>query len=284
MQRTGGGQVIGDLHCHTRFSDGSMGIDDLIYNAKRSGLDFVAVTDHDTMAGIRRAQQLGKRIGIGVIAGTEISAYDRERKRRVHLLCYLPHNPDRLVGMMKRTTQAREVSLRASLKKVMRQFPLMEESVQKFSSGSASLFSAHIMNALMDLGYADSIYGTLYHQILSSKGSCYVPHPYPDVREAAKRIRIAGGICVLAHPSVYNSIELMQELAQEGLIDGIERYHPRVKKQDIAQIDAVLEEYNLIATGGTDFHGANSQHPNPLGTCLTTQESLERIFKLSKEK
>lgn len=276
--------MIGDLHCHTRFSDGSMGIDDLIYNAKRSGLDFVAVTDHDTMAGIKRAQQLGRRIGIGILSGTEISAYDRERKRKVHLLCYLPHNPDRLVGMLKRTTQAREVALRASLRKIMRQFPLTEESVQKFSSGAASLFSAHIMNALMDLGYADSIYGTLYHQILGTKGSCYVPHPYPDVREAAKLIHVAGGICVLAHPSVYSSIELMRELAQEGLIEGIERYHPHLKKEDTAEIDAVIEEFHLISTGGTDFHGANSQQPNPLGTCLTMQDSLERIFKLAKSK
>lgn len=284
MQRTGGGSMIGDLHCHTRFSDGSMGIDDLIFYAKRSGLDFVAVTDHDSMAGTRRAQQVGRRIGIGIIAGTEISAYDRERKRKVHLLCYLPHHPDRLVGMLKRTTQAREVSLRASLRKVMGQFPVTEEYVQKFSAGAASLFSAHIMNALMDLGYADSIYGDLYHQILSSSGSCYVPRPYPDVREAAKLIRVAGGISVLAHPSVYDSIELMRELAQEGLIDGIERYHPHLKEEDAAEIDAVLEEYDLISTGGTDFHGANSQHPNPLGTCLTTQDSLERIFKLAKSK
>ena len=276
--------MIGDLHCHTRFSDGSMGIDDLITYAKRSGLDFVAVTDHDTMAGIRRAEQLGKRIGIGIVAGTEISAYDQQRKRKVHLLCYLPQNPDRLVGMLKRTTESREASMRASLRKVMRQFPVTEEHVQKFSSGSASLFSAHIMNALMDLGYADSIYGSLYHQILGSKGSCYVPHSYPDVRDAAKLIRIAGGVCVLAHPSVYRSIELMRELAAEGLIDGVERFHPRVNEEDIPEIEAVIQEYGLLSTGGTDFHGANSQHPNPLGTCLTTQENLELIFKLAKSK
>ena len=63
---------------------------DLIFYAKRSGLDFVGVTDHDTMAGLSRAEQLGKRLGIGVIGGVEMSTRDYARGRRVHLLCYLP--------------------------------------------------------------------------------------------------------------------------------------------------------------------------------------------------
>ena len=82
--------MIGDLHIHTRFSDGSMGIDDVVFYAKRAGLDFIAITDHDTMAGCTRGRVVGERIGIQVLAGVELSCFDRERGRKVHLLCYLP--------------------------------------------------------------------------------------------------------------------------------------------------------------------------------------------------
>lgn len=277
--------MIGDLHCHTRFSDGSLGIDDLILYAKRAGLDFVALTDHDTMAGVSRAEQLGKRYGIGVIGGVEISARDFARDRKVHLLCYQPKVPDRLEGMLKHTLEGRDRAIRESMRRAMKLFPVTEEHVLRCAKGSAALYNVHIMLALADLGYAESLYGSLFRQLLAEKtGSCFVPHAYPDVWEAAKLVKSAGGVCVLAHPSEYDSIDLMEELAGAGVIDGVERYHPRVREKDIPAIDAVIERYGLIATGGTDFHGGNTNHPNPLGTCLTMQEPLERLFKLSKSR
>ena len=276
--------MIGDLHCHTRVSDGSTGIDDVVLYAKRGGLDFVAITDHDTMAGVSRAEQLGRRCGIGVIAGAELSAWDFVRKRKVHLLCYLPKNPDRLEGLMKHTRENRDKAMRESMHRVMRLFPVTEEHILRYAQGSSTLHHVHIMSALMDLGYANTVYGDLFQELLSPHGSCYTPFSYPEVREAAALIKSAGGICVLAHPSVYDSIELMVELAQEGVIDGVERYHPRVKATDIPAIEQVASRYDLIVTGGTDFHGAFSQKPNPLGTCITEQAALKRIFQLSKNR
>ncbi|MEM1484090.1 PHP domain-containing protein [Oscillospiraceae bacterium PP1C4] len=276
--------MIGDLHCHSRISDGSMGIDDLILYAKRAGLDFVALTDHDTMMGVNRAEQLGRRYGINVIGGAEFSTMDFSRKRKVHLLGYLPKNPDRLEGTFKRTLESRDKAVKESMHKVMKLFPVTEEHILRYAAGSASLYKAHIMLALMDLGYADSIYGPLFQRLLGSKGSCFVPHVYADVWETAALIKSAGGVCVLAHPSTYNSIEVMKELATAGAIDGIELYHPHVKQADIPVIEEIIKEYDLISTGGTDFHGRNTQHPNPLGTCLTMRDSLERIFKLSKSR
>ena len=274
--------MIGDLHCHTRFSDGSLGVDDLIFYAKRAGLDFVALTDHDTMAGVKRAEQLGKRFGIGVIGGVEMSCRDPARGRKVHLLCYLPKNPDRLEGQLKRTLESRDRALRESLRKVMRLYPVTEEHVLRFAKGSACLYYVHIMSALCDLGYTDTLYGPLFRRLLGDGGSCKVEHDYGDVWEVAKLIRSAGGVCVLAHPSVYDSIALMREMAEAGALDGVERYHPRLKPGDIPAIDEVVQKYDLIPTGGTDFHGGYAAHPDPLGTCLTMQESLERMFRLSK--
>ncbi|EOS63897.1 MULTISPECIES: PHP domain-containing protein [unclassified Anaerotruncus] len=277
--------MIGDLHCHTRMSDGALGVDDLILYARRGGLDFVAVTDHDTMAGVRRAEQLGRRFGIGVIGGAEFSAWDSARGRKVHLLCLLPKRPDRLEGTFRRTLEGRDRAMRESMKKVMRFFPVTEEHILRHAQGAAAVYSVHIMAALRDLGYTESLYGDLYRELLlGPDGSCFVRQEYPDVHEIAGLIRSAGGICILAHPSSYDSIDLMQELAENGEIDGVERYHPRVKEEDIPVIDAVVGQYQLIPTGGTDFHGGNTRHPSPLGSCLTMQEPLERLFRLSKSR
>ena len=86
----------GDLHVHTTLSDGSLGVEDVIAQAKRIGLDFISITDHDTMSSISRAKVLGDRYGIQAIPGVELTAWDKTRGRKVHILCYAPQKPDRL--------------------------------------------------------------------------------------------------------------------------------------------------------------------------------------------
>lgn len=276
--------MTGDLHCHSRCSDGSLGVEELVQCARRTGLDFLALTDHDTMLGVERAQQAGERYGVRVIGGVELSCWDSQRGRKVHLLCYLPQRPQLLKAAMERTLADRNRAMEQSLALVAGRYPISRELVNRFSQGSACLYNVHIMRALMELGYADRPYGTLFRQLLAPGGSCYVSHAYGEVWETARLIQKAGGVCVLAHPSVYDSIGLMEELAQAGLLDGVERFFPRLREQDIPAIDRVLSEYGLIPTGGTDFHGSNTNHPHPLGTCVTTQDSLERLFHRAKIK
>ena len=81
--------MVCDLHCHSKISDGSMGIEELLAMAKRRGLSVISVTDHDAVAGATRACIIGKRLGLEVIHGVEMSAYDYERKRKVHILGYM---------------------------------------------------------------------------------------------------------------------------------------------------------------------------------------------------
>lgn len=72
--------MIGDLHCHSKLSDGSTGLDDIVFYAKRAGLDALAITDHDTMSGVPRAEILGRRYGLTVIPGVEISTFDPDTR------------------------------------------------------------------------------------------------------------------------------------------------------------------------------------------------------------
>ena len=97
--------MTGDLHCHTRLSDGAMGLEEAVFYAKRSGLNFLSITDHDTMTGVVRAGIIGARHGIRIISGVELSCYDYERKKKVHLLCYLPQNRTGWRVFVKRTVK-----------------------------------------------------------------------------------------------------------------------------------------------------------------------------------
>ena len=99
-----------DLHIHTKLSDGTMGIDDIIVLAKNSGVTTIAVTDHDCQAGTVRAEVIGKRYGINIISGVEFSATDKKRNSKAHILCYLADRPERLEGLCKSNSLLRKKS------------------------------------------------------------------------------------------------------------------------------------------------------------------------------
>lgn len=276
--------MIGDLHCHTRLSDGSLGIDEVLFFAKRAGLDFISITDHDTLAGAKRAAVLGKRYGINVIPGAEFSCKDYKTKRKVHILCYMPQSPDRLEGLCMKMLESRNKAGKEMLSLVMKQYPITAEQVSRYSMGSKALYKAHIMNAIIDLGYDNRIYGEVYQKLLSEReGSCYVPCSYPDVMDVLPLIREAGGLSVMAHPAQYDSLALLEQLAEKELIDGVELYHPRNSEQDRRTIAQIADRYGLVTTGGSDFHGYYAMVANPIGTCVTTKESLDALFRLRKK-
>ncbi len=277
--------MIGDLHCHSKLSDGSTGLEDIVFYAKRAGLDVLAVTDHDTMSGISRAEILGKRYGITIMPGVEISTFDEATGRRVHILCYLPHKPDHLAGLLNRTLEERRRSGEEMIKKVTRCFPVTPEHIFRYAGASNSIYKVHIMQALLDLGYDTAVYGSLYQKLFSDKdGTCLVKTVYPKLDEVLETIKGARGIAVFAHPSVYHSMDLVRRLAPSGLIDGIEVYHPRNTPEDQAELLNLCKQNQLIVTGGTDFHGSYaSGKSNPLGTCVTDQNNLSKLFLRSKE-
>lgn len=275
--------MIGDLHCHTRLSDGSMSIDDLIFYAKRAGLDFIAVTDHDTMEGVTRAAILGKRYGINVISAAELSCWDEARGRKTHILCYLPEKPDRLQGLFTQMLDNRTKTGKRIIRAVMRYYPITEEHISRYTLGSKSIYKAHIIQALLDLGYDCQSHGDLYRELFDYQtGTCARTVEYLGLYEALETIRSAGGIAVLAHPPVYDSMELLEELAKKEMIQGVETYHPRISPGDEQEISRLAEKYGLIKVGGSDFHGFLSGRPNPLASRISPAQSINALFQLKK--
>ena len=275
--------MAADLHCHTKMSDGSTGIDELLQLAKKRGLKAVAVTDHDTFAGATRAKILGERTGIQVVPGVEFSCIDGRTGRKAHLLCYLCENPDRLEGLCRRMGDSRKKAAAVMLQKIMRQYPITPEMVSRRAQGSTNIFKQHIMHALMDAGYAVTLYGELFDKLFHSQtGIALFPLEYPDVRDVLAQIHEAGGVAVLAHPGVYDSYGLLEELTVLGL-DGVEVWHPRNREGDAQRLSAFAKEHGLLMTGGSDFHGMYSKKPNPVGSCTAPDEQLSLLFKRGEQ-
>lgn len=268
-----------DLHCHTKLSDGSVNVDELVGMAHQRGIQTIAVTDHDTYAGVPLAILCGKRYGVGIIPGVEISTFDYQRKRKAHILCYSFQYPEKLDPILKKTEENRKRAGFIMLEKVLKLYPITRDMVLRRAEGSTNLYKQHIMHALMDAGYTNAIYGPLFYELFDSKdGAVYASVAYPEVRDIIPLIHEAGGVAVLAHPAEYNSYELLEELADQGL-DGVEVSHPRNKEGDEEKLCAFAKEKGLIMTGGTDFHGMYSSRFHPIGTFLTEDSQIERLKK-----
>ncbi len=274
-----------DLHCHTTISDGSLGISDVIQQADRNGVRTLAITDHDSIASISRGSVVGKRYNVNVIPAAEFSAFDGSRNRKVHILCYMPKKPDRLQGLCLRTSEGRTKLGKSFVVQVLKKYPISVESVLKYSAGSKAVYKCHIMHALMDYGYTTELYGDVYNSIFDSReGLCAEQVKqeadfYPDVRFVTNLIRESGGISVMAHPMVFDSMSLLEELASEGAINGVEVMHSSASAADMEQLRALADKYNLIKTGGSDFHGFYNHYAIQIGSMETAEDQLERIIK-----
>lgn len=277
--------MIGDLHCHTTLSDGSLGIEDIIVQAKRMEIDFISITDHDTMSSINRAKVLGERYGVQTIPGVELSAWDKKRNRKVHILCYAPQKPDRLEGLCLKSCEIRRKCATEMVENVMKLYPITAESVMKHATGSKSIFKQHIMHALIDYGYTTHFYGKLNHELFNHEsGSCIVEREYPDVNFVLDLIHSARGVAVMAHPVYYDSIDLLKELAESGKIDGAEVYHYSANEEQQKDILDIAQKYGLIVTGGSDFHGLYNERSTHIGSNVTSKENIDRILKPANRK
>lgn len=268
-----------DLHCHSKISDGSLGIEEIVAMARRRGLSALAITDHDAVVGATRAVIVGKRLGVPVIHGVELSAMDPATNRKVHILAYMCDTPDRLEGLCRRTNASRKAAATAMMKKVLRYYPILPESVARCASGSTNVYKQHIMHTLMDAGYADSFYGETYQKLFSPDTGCaYVPVEYPTVDEVIELVHSAGGLVVLAHPYTYDSIDLMQTLAKDNKLDGIEVWHPRNNAEQTAWLKDFAVQNKLLMTGGSDFHGMYTSKPRPLGSFTAPDETVQLML------
>lgn len=274
----------GDLHTHTVHSDGACEPEQVFQMAKQAGLDVVAITDHDYIEPFDRDVQLAGRFGLTALHGTELSTYDYKRNRRVHILCYFPQRLEPVQKYCRMVCENRRKAGVEMAQLVAGHFPITLRQVEEAAAKSASIFKQHIMYVLMQAGYSTQMYGPLWKELFDGKtGSCVRTCIQPDVWQVLPDLHAAGAIVVLAHPFTYQSMDIMQELTQAGLLDGIEVWQSKTTPDQEEYLLGFARAHALIPTGGSDFHGAFASRVAPLGCAPTPGESIRAILQKKEE-
>lgn len=276
----------GDLHTHTNFSDGSSEIELLPFLAGRAGLTHLAVSDHDTLLAARYARAHPCCEGVTLLPAAELTGFDRRRGRRVHLLCYCPQETPELAAFCETMGRRRNEAAERSIAQLEQMYPQFTRAAAlAYAARSGVTYKTHLIRVLYDYGYTDGVYRELYRTLFGRPDGLVLHEPaYDDVYDVLSMLRRTGGVTVLAHPSVYRSMELAAELAEQGWIDGVEIDHPRNTPEDRQALHELARRYGLIVTGGTDFHGLHTSRPVPLGTYTTADSQIARILALADER
>lgn len=271
--------MSGDLHCHTRLSNGSLSIDEIIALAKSKGVETIAITDHDCLTGTVRAKIIGERNGIKVITGAEISALDPESGEVVHILCYLPEFPDRLEEICHYNSNARKRASQYMMLKAAQRYPVTPDLIKRCATGATNLFPQHFMQALTEIGAADGFYGKVYEELFSadSENNIIVKPSFKDAKTVIDAIHTANGIAVLAHPAKYGGYDTAVRFASYG-IDGIEVWHPSADENLTAQLLSYTKKNKLLATGGSSFHGLYNKDTLTVGSYCTPKTQLQELL------
>ena len=246
-----------DLHTHSTCSDGTFTPRRLVHLAKETGLRAVALTDHDTVAGVQEALEAGENIGLEVVAGVEISA--EHSPGIMHILGYYlsPTNPE-LLDVLKRLQEARAARYPRIIERLQAlDLEITETEVTSLSEGQVG--RSHIARALVNRGHASSL-SEAFARYLKKGGPAYVEKSRLPAQEVIALIRRAGGLTVLAHPFSLGIdqpgelISLVRRLRATGL-EGIEVFSPHHTEEMTAFYREIASRHGLLCTGGSDFHG-----------------------------
>ena len=246
--------MLVDLHVHSNVSDGTRSPREVVFHAKEKGLHAMALTDHDTVGGLDEAIEAGALYQIEVIPGIELSADFPNDNLHFVGLCIDYKNKDFLTKLapLRDARKIRNTKMLAQLKDLGFNIAVDENS--------DITTRAHFARALLERGYVASI-KEAFDLYLSPGKPGYVKRVTPSPEECIDLIHEAGGVAILAHPTLYNLSmvdleELIVRLAHYGL-DGIEAIYPLHSPEEEAYFIVLARKLNLIISGGSDFHGDN---------------------------
>jgi len=242
-----------DLHTHTIRSDGVLAPTELIAQAARAGLAAIAVTDHDTTAGVHEAIAAGRNLEIEVVAGIEIST--RTGNREIHLVgLFIDPDAEALAGLSQRQTRWRRERAEVMVERAANLgLDIDLERVDAAAAG-APIGRPHLAQVLVNSGDVISTQDA-FDRYLGIGKPCAVPKQMVGTKAAIAAIHDAGGAAVVAHPGSSRVREkLLGELAKAGL-DGVEVVHPRHPRRRQHQVRGLCEKLGLLPSGGSDFHG-----------------------------
>jgi len=278
-----------DLHSHSTISDGLMTPSNLVSHAASQGVQVLALTDHDDVAGIAEARLAATECGITLIAGTEISVTWRNRTLHILGLRIDPRHPVLQQGLarIRASRLGRAQGMAAELEKIGIQGSL--EGARQFAS-EGILGRTHFARFLIANGHAKDM-KTVFKRYLVKGKPGYVPHLWASLEDAVGWILAAGGLPVIAHPGRYDLgrtliNELLSEFKQLGGV-GIEVVSGSHHPDQYGQYAELARQYGLLASRGSDYHGPGHSYmsmkslPDLPSQCRPLWHDWEEVLALA---
>jgi predicted metal-dependent phosphoesterase TrpH len=260
-----------DLHMHSTASDGSRTPGDVVAAAKRAGLAAIALTDHDSVAGLAEARRAAAELGVRVVAGVELSAVEGETE--THLLGLHLRDTDLLERGLESLRSMRERRAHAIVDRLQSLGVSVSYNSVLAQAGVGALGRPHVARALVAEGWAVDVRDA-FDRYLGAGRPAYVAKEQLSMRDAIEMIHDAGGLAVLAHPGGSGTRERLEALRALGL-DGVEVKHPSHSPADTTRLRTLSDQLGLLPSGGSDWHGA-SDGPRTIGMMHVPAEWLAR--------
>lgn len=272
---------IADLHTHTTFSDGVLTPHELLEKAVAAGLKAISITDHDTVDAHKDAVNYAGDYDIELISGCEISCYDNGKE--FHILGYgvdiYDENLNNFTKQFKKVRLERAKKMHSKLSNLGIQFDF---DLILDKADEASISRPHIAQVLVDLEHVQNLKAA-FNLYLRDHGPAYYPKDTFPVAQAIELINNAGGIAVLAHPANFVTQAELYQMIRSGL-DGIEIVHPSHRESHRKFYQSVANQYWLIGTGGSDYHGNKDWDEINFGKSVIDYKIVNSIKKQAAQR
>ncbi len=274
-----------DLHTHSSRSDGVLQPADLVRQAHAAGLDCIALTDHDSVAGIAEASPVAAELGLTLIPGVELSVRDRNGADDHLLGFFIAPSAKSLVAWLRQLQFDRERMADHTLRELEHLgLPLRRERVAELASG-AVVTRPHIARAMVEAGYV-STEQEAFDRFLGSGKPAAPRRPSAPPSTAITAIRGAGGVACLAHPVFCQDPDAarrlqalparLSQLVADGL-QAVECFYPDATPDVSQQLAQLAQQHGLIVTAGSDFHGPGKAPDAPLGAHTVNEDVIEAL-------
>jgi predicted metal-dependent phosphoesterase TrpH len=260
-----------DLHTHSTASDGTLPPEAVIGAAHAVGIAAIALTDHDTLAGIPHAAAAGKTLGVRVVPGVELSAHDGDQE--IHILALHVTRLEVLESRLESFRSGRRLRAARIVDRLRGVGVEVTMEMVMHEARDAAVGRPHIARAMIRAGSARD-FREAFDRYLGSGRVAFVPKERLEVREAIAIAHEAGALAIWAHPGGDGRRARLEPLIGMGM-DGVEVRHPSHSIEDINRLGALTDFFGLVPSGGSDWHGS-AEGPRMIGAMRIPRSWLDR--------
>ncbi|NLM17754.1 MAG: PHP domain-containing protein [Candidatus Riflebacteria bacterium] len=274
-----------DLHSHSTASDGTLTPTEMVREAKEAGLQVMALTDHDTLAGVAEALKAGRDYDVTVVPGVELSTGWEGISSSVHVLgLFISENPKSLKTILDEQREMRYARALEIVRRLRNAGLDMRTAEEDFAKDPDRVLGRpHIAGLLVEYGHV-SCFKEAFARYLKRGCPGYVEKQYISPKTAVEAIHDAGGIAVIAHPGLTADFDETFKVLREEDFDGIESLYIEHSASQTERFANLAKEMNYVQTGGSDYHGQRGKHCNRFGNGGMTLLQYEKLLSECKEK